>query len=76
MKETRTVKFHYPLEHIKEPIVTRLVTDFDILPNLLRADVDATTGGWMTVALEGDSGDIDRALTWVGSHGVDVTAAE
>lgn len=76
MKETRTVQFHYPLSRVDEPIVTRLVTEFDLLPNLLRADVDAQSGGWMTVGLEGDSADIDRALEWVGSHGVQVTAAE
>ena len=76
MKETRTVQLHYPLSRVDEPIVTRLVTEFDLQPNLLRADVDVATGGWMVVGLEGDPGDIDRALEWVRSHGVQVSSVE
>jgi len=76
MKETRTVQLHYPLSRVDEPIVTRLVTEFDLQPNLLRADVDVATGGWMVVGLEGDPGDIDRALEWVQTHGVQVSSVE
>jgi len=76
MKETRTVQLHYPISRVDEPIVTRLVTEFDLQPNLLRADVDVTTGGWMVVGLEGDTGDIDRALEWVQTHGIQVSSVE
>ncbi len=73
--QTRTVQLHYPLERLTEPIVTRLVTDFDLSPNLLRADVDARTGGWLVVQLTGDAERMDTALNWLRAQGLAVTDA-
>jgi ABC-type methionine transport system ATPase subunit len=72
MAEKR-VQLHFPLERIAEPIVTRLVTDYDLEPNLLRADVDATTGGWMVVGLTGTDERLGSALSWLRGQGLAVT---
>jgi ABC-type methionine transport system ATPase subunit len=72
MQQTRTFQLHYPLERLTEPVVTRLVTEFDLEPNLLRADVDAHTGGWLIVELKGDESRIDNALGWLRAQGLGV----
>lgn len=35
-------RIHFPLNKISAPVVTHLVTDFDLSPNLLRADLGTT----------------------------------
>ena len=71
--KTIKVRLDYPLERIKEPVVTHLVTDFDVAPNVLAADVDAGKGGWMLLGLSGDDAVINNALKWIESVGVRVT---
>lgn len=73
MTEQHQVQLHFPLERLAEPVVTRLVTDFDLEPNLLRADVDATTGGWMIVSLTGPEERVGKALNWLRAQGLVVT---
>ncbi len=72
MAEKR-VQLHFPLERIAEPIVSRLVTDYDLEPNLLRADVDAVSGGWMVVGLNGTEERVGAALDWLRGQGLVVT---
>lgn len=71
----RQVQLHFPLERIGEPVVTRLVTDYDLEPNLLRADVDAASGGWMVVGLTGPQERVNAALDWLRGQGLVVTDA-
>ncbi|MGO8673029.1 MAG: NIL domain-containing protein [Capsulimonadaceae bacterium] len=73
--ETRKLKLNFPLERVNEPMVTRLVTDFDLTPNLLRADVDSSKGGWMVVEVTGRTESIRSAIEWVRTHGVMVDEA-
>ncbi|MEO7718929.1 MAG: NIL domain-containing protein [Capsulimonas sp.] len=75
MSETRKVQLNYPLDRISEPVITRLVTDYDLSPNLIRADVEAGKGGWMVAELTGETEVIDRAVEWVRALGVGVTEA-
>ena len=76
MQQTRKFQLHYPLERLTEPVVTRLVTEYDLAPNLLRADVDATKGGWLVVELTGDEARMGAALHWLRTMGLMVQEAE
>lgn len=76
MQQTRKYQLHYPLERLTEPVVTRLVTDYDLAPNILRADVDASTGGWLVVELTGEATRMDSALEWLRAQGLVVQEAE
>lgn len=70
MNEKRKLVLHYPLDRISEPILTQLVTKYDLEPNLLRADVDAHKGGWIEMDLTGDGEQIDMAVVWMKSLGL------
>lgn len=76
MQQTRKFQLHYPLERLTEPVVTRLVTEYDLTPNILRADVDAVSGGWLVVELSGDETRLDAALQWLRSQGLLVQETE
>jgi ABC-type methionine transport system ATPase subunit len=73
MIETRKVQLQFPLSRISEPVVTRLVMEFDLVPNLLRANVDAHSGGWMVTELTGETENITKAIEWMRSHALTIT---
>ena len=73
MSEQRKVLLHFPIERVTEHVVTRLVTDYDLSPNILRADVNAKTGGWLEVELTGNAARTEDALAWLRAQGLVVS---
>jgi ABC-type methionine transport system ATPase subunit len=65
------VKFTFPTEMVKEPIIYYLGRDFNVITNIRRADVREDMG-WVVLELDGDDPEIERGLEWVGSTGVRV----
>ena len=68
---TKRVKFTFPQELIKEPVIYKLGGDFGIVTNIRRADIRDDMG-WVVLELEGESGVVDDGLKWVISTGVRV----
>ncbi len=66
---TKRVKFTFPQELIKEPVIYKLGVDFGIVTNIRRADIRDDMG-WVVLELEGDSEVIENGLEWVTSTGV------
>ena len=65
------VKFTFPTELVKEPVIYYLGRDFNLVTNIRRADVQEDVG-WVVLELDGEDADIKRGLEWVGSTGVRV----
>ncbi len=65
------VKFTFPTDMVKEPIIYCLGRDFKVVTNIRRADVREDTG-WVVLELDGEDLEIQRGLQWVGSTGVRV----
>ena len=75
-KTTRMrVRLTFPAHLIQEPIVYRLVKDFDIVINIRRADVKADHG-WMALELDGDEAALERGVRWLKEAGVQVDPLE
>ncbi|HJO59308.1 MAG: NIL domain-containing protein [SAR202 cluster bacterium] len=68
---TKRVKFTFPQELIKEPVIYKLGVDFGIVTNIRRADIRDDMG-WVVLELEGESNVVDEGLAWVISTGVRV----
>jgi len=68
------VTFTYPQDLIKEPLIHNLGQQFNIITNILRADVSPDRG-WVVLELEGDERDIEQGISWVTSKGVRVEPA-
>ncbi|NLO74101.1 MAG: 4Fe-4S binding protein [candidate division WS1 bacterium] len=75
MAETKVV-FHYPTRLLETPVVSRLVRDFNLEFNILRADVTPGAEGIVVLGLAGETKDIERALAWVKKQGVAVQPLE
>jgi len=67
----RRVKFTFPPELIKEPIIYKLGQQFEVVTNIRRADINGDKG-WVVLELEGEGEDIERGIAWVSSKGVRV----
>ena len=65
------VKLTFPEHLIKQPIIARMVREFDVMPNIRRANVEETVG-WIVCELGGDSDAIERAIEWLRDLGVGV----
>jgi hypothetical protein len=65
----------FPARLIQEPILYRLVKDFDILINIRRADVKAEHG-WVLLEMEAQDATLERGVKWLKDQGVQVDPIE
>jgi ABC-type methionine transport system ATPase subunit len=73
---TRTrVRLTFPANLIQEPILYRLVKDFDIVINIRRADVKEDYG-WVALEMEAGEETLARGVRWLKDKGVQVDPIE
>ena len=65
------VKLTFPEQLIKQPIIARMVREFDVMPNIRRASVEETVG-WIVCELGGDDSAVEEAIAWLRNLGVQV----
>jgi hypothetical protein len=64
-----------PAELVQKPLLYHLVKDFDLVPNVRRADVRADHG-WVVLELEGAEDRLQRGVAWLEEQGVTVDPIE
>ena len=70
------VRLTFPPALIQQPIIYRLVKDFDIVINIRRADVKEDHG-WVALELEGkDETTLEKGVAWLKATGVQVDPIE
>ncbi len=65
------LRLTFPGDLVKQPIVAQLVRQFDVTPNIRRANVDETVG-WIICELDGEHGAVEEAIAWLHQRGVEV----
>lgn len=70
MKQER-VKLTFPEHLIREPVIGRMVKEFNVMPNIRRASVEEHVG-WIICEIDGDGGDVERAVAWLVELGIQV----
>ena len=70
----RRLIFTYTAELIREPIIYNLGEQFNIVTNILSADI-AEDRGWVVLELDGAEEDIEEGIAWATSHGMRVEPA-
>jgi ABC-type methionine transport system ATPase subunit len=61
----------FPEHLIEQPIIYRLSRDFNVVPNITRANVDERFA-WVVLELEGTEEAIAAAAAWLGEQGIQV----
>lgn len=72
---TRKVMLKYPERLIQEPVLFRMVRQFDVMPNIRRARVTDTVGE-IALELEGTAENIERGVSYLKEQGVLVEPLE
>ena len=70
----RRLMLTFSEELIRDPIIHNLGQQFNIVTNILRADVTEDRG-WVLLEVDGKNEDIEAGITWVISRGVRVEPA-
>ncbi|HWG73126.1 MAG TPA: NIL domain-containing protein [Acidimicrobiales bacterium] len=65
------VRLTFPEDLVRQPVIARLVREFDVTPNIRRASVEEHMG-WIICELGGEDAQVDAALSWLASSGVQV----
>jgi ABC-type methionine transport system ATPase subunit len=65
------VKLTFPENLVREPILGRLVKEFDIEPNIRRANVEEHFG-WIICELDGEADAVEKGIEWLRQTGVEV----
>ncbi len=65
------VKLTFPESEVRRPVLATLVRQFDVEPNIRRADVEEHRG-WILCEIDGEALQIDAALAWLREEGINV----
>ncbi len=72
MSEVRVkVKLTFPESDVRRPVLATLVRQFDVDPNIRRADVEEHRG-WIVCEMDGQSAQVEAALEWLRTEGIAV----
>lgn len=71
MKKTRVV-LSFPPSNVEEPITYRLIKDYDLVVNILRASIDPGKQGRMVVELSGEESQLSLAFNYLEKLGVSI----
>lgn len=67
----RRVYLNFPEQLVTEPVIHTMGRRFDVVTNIRRAEVEATSG-WVVLEIEGTDEEIDRAIGYASDLGVEV----
>ena len=67
----KKIKFTFPTDLIKEPLIYQLGQQFSLITNIRRADVRPDVG-WVVLEIEGTDEEIEVGLDWISQQGVRV----
>ena len=68
----KNVVLSFPPSLIEEPVTYRLIRDFDLQVNILRATVRPRERGRMVVELMGEKANLEKAFDYLDEKGVQV----
>ena len=60
------VRLTFPHESVKRPIIYQIGQEFDVVTNIRRANVTATTG-WVVLEISGEQDEIERGFLSTGT---------
>ena len=71
MPVATTVRLDYPGSLLNRPLIHDLIRKFDLVTNILEAQVSAR-GGYLIVMLHGDREKVEQGLAWLSTQGAQI----
>lgn len=73
--KTQRLELTFPEKMIKKPVIYELIREFNVIPNIRRANVDEKFG-WMVMELSGEEADLEAAYEHLRNEGIEVVFLE
>lgn len=73
--KTQRLELTFPEKLIKKPVIYELIRNFNVIPNIRRANIDEQFG-WMVMELSGEEGDLEKAYAHLRQQGIEVVFLE
>ncbi len=73
--KTQRLELTFPEKLIKRPVIYEMVRDFDVVPNIRRANVDEKYG-WIVMELSGEEEELERAFRFLQDLGIEIEYLE
>jgi len=70
--ESRKVVLHFPRRSVDKPIICKLIKDFNLDFNILKASVTPDEEGLLVLELTGDEKSLNKAVKYLKDNGVTV----
>ena len=70
MKVSKRIVLHFPGRLVEKPIVYRLIKDFNLEFNILKASINPDEEGLMVLELKGDQVSFDKGILYLTDAGV------
>lgn len=68
----RKVILRFSPDVVKQPMIYRLVKDFDLIPNIVKAEINPDNQGYILLGLSGYEADYERGLAYLKEQGLEV----
>ncbi|MFW6113315.1 MAG: NIL domain-containing protein [Actinomycetota bacterium] len=68
----RKIVLHFPHEQVDKPIVSKLVKEYNVEFNILKASITPREEGLMVLELTGEKEDYDRGLDYLRTCGISI----
>ena len=65
----------FPAHLVSQPVIQRLGTEFGLVTNIRRANIEER-GGWIIVEVEGEDDRVADAIAWLSGQGLQVDRIE
>jgi ferredoxin len=72
MAISRRVVIHFPRSLVEQPIIYRLVKDYDLMFNILKASVTPNEQGLLVLELSGERDNYEKGVRYLAEVGVDI----
>jgi ferredoxin len=70
MVVSKRIVLHFPPRLVDRPIIYRLIKDYDLEFNILKAMVTPEEEGLLVMELKGEQGDYDKGINYLTENGV------
>jgi len=68
----KRLKLKIPANLINEPIIYKMVTQFDIMPNILTARLDEDSEGEVLIEIKGTPENIERGIHYIKQLNIEI----
>lgn len=73
---SKKIVLHFPRELVEKPVIYNIITEYNLVFNILKAEISPNAEGLLVIELSGDQKDLDAGVNHLEHLGVEVQPLE